>query len=190
MVNHMPLPPARFFDILICYYMVNVGDATSRLRYNIYITFMQVLMDRIGQRAVVSHPSPPPFDIAPFSRAELQFLRFLIPWISTSGDMPSAKGAWFDTDIGCLPGIRENVIGGIIQLVNSPDTDTVLRIFLSGVAGYGKSAIFHSQSHDSTDWDDLGRHITSTALTVIPATFLVLSHWTWQILITNGRNLL
>ena len=80
------------------------------------------------------------------------------------GDMPYAKGACFDLDKGCLPGTHENIIEEIAQWVNSPNADTMPQIFfLGGVAGYRKS---HTQWHDnSTHWDNLGRHIASTAQT-------------------------
>jgi hypothetical protein len=64
---------------------------------------------------------------------------------SDLSDMPYARGARFDPDKGCLPGTRGKIIGEIIQWVNSPNADSVPRIFfLSGVAGYGKSAIAHA----------------------------------------------
>jgi hypothetical protein len=59
--------------------------------------------------------------------------------------------------IGCLPGTRETIIAEIIQWVNSPNADTVPRIFfLSGVAGYGKSAaaIAHAVARQ---FEQLGR---------------------------------
>jgi hypothetical protein len=56
---------------------------------------------------------------------------------------------------GCLPGTRETIIAEIIQWVNSPNADTVPRIFfLSGVAGYGKSAIAHAVARQ---FEQLGR---------------------------------
>src|ERR1700729_4015405 len=66
-----------------------------------------------------------------------------------------AKGARFDPDKGCLPGTRESIIEEITEWVNSPNTDTVPRIFiLSGVAGFGKSAIAHTVAQQ---FDQLGR---------------------------------
>jgi len=59
--------------------------------------------------------------------------------------MPYAEGARFVPEKGCLPGTREEIIGEIIEWINSPNGDTVSRIFfLSGVAGSGKSAIAHT----------------------------------------------
>jgi hypothetical protein len=63
---------------------------------------------------------------------------------SDLSDMPYARGARFDPDKGCLPGTREKIIGEIIQWVNSPNAEIVPIFFLSGVAGYGKSAIAHA----------------------------------------------
>src|SRR6202044_891345 len=69
--------------------------------------------------------------------------------------MPYAKGARFDPDKGCLPGTREQIIGEIVQWVNRANSDTVARIFfLSGVAGYGKSAVAHAVARQ---FDNLGR---------------------------------
>ena len=42
--SHTPLPPAMFFDILICS-MVNVGDVTSRLRYVYYIYYVYAVFN-------------------------------------------------------------------------------------------------------------------------------------------------
>ena len=70
-------------------------------------------------------------------------------------DLPYAKGARFDPDKGCLPGTRENMIGEIVQWVNSPNANTAPRIFfLSAVAGYGKSAVAHAVARQ---FDNLGR---------------------------------
>src|ERR1700734_2354947 len=69
--------------------------------------------------------------------------------------MPYARGARFDPNKGCLPGTREKIIGEIIQWVNSPNADIIPRIFfLSGVAGYGKSAIAHTVARQ---FDGIGR---------------------------------
>ncbi|KIM79211.1 hypothetical protein PILCRDRAFT_74639, partial [Piloderma croceum F 1598] len=70
-------------------------------------------------------------------------------------DMPYANGARFDPDRGCLPGTRGKIIEEISQWINNSDSDAVPRIFfLSGVAGYGKSAIAHAVARQ---FDGIGR---------------------------------
>jgi hypothetical protein len=71
--------------------------------------------------------------------------------------MPYGEGARYDLDKGCMPGTRQDIIEEISQWINSPNTDedTVPRIFfLTGVAGYGKSAIAHAVARR---FDQLGR---------------------------------
>jgi NACHT domain len=71
------------------------------------------------------------------------------------GRMPHTNGARFDSAKVCLLGTRESIIREITQWVNTPgtdanssDTDVVPSVFfLSGVAGYGKSAIAHTIAH-------------------------------------------
>jgi AAA ATPase domain len=59
--------------------------------------------------------------------------------------MHYAEGARFYPEKGCLPGTRKEIIDEITQWINSPNGDTVSRIFfLSGMAGSGKSAIAHT----------------------------------------------
>jgi hypothetical protein len=62
----------------------------------------------------------------------------------TLGDLPYAKGAWYDATKGCLPGTRREIIEEIVDWVNN-DAEDIPRVFLlSGMAGLGKSAIAHS----------------------------------------------
>lgn len=64
------------------------------------------------------------------------------------GGMPHTDGARFDPDKVCLLGTRKSIIREITQWINSPGTDAVPSVFfLSGVAGYGKSAIAHTIAH-------------------------------------------
>jgi hypothetical protein len=61
------------------------------------------------------------------------------------GNMPYAKGAWFDPDKRCLPGTHEHIIEEISQWINSSNEAVAHRVFfLTGVAGSGKSMIAHT----------------------------------------------
>jgi hypothetical protein len=65
----------------------------------------------------------------------------------TLGDMPYAEGARYNSEKGCLPGTRREIIEEIVDWVNN-DAEDVPRVFLlSGMAGLGKSAIAHSLAH-------------------------------------------
>ena len=69
--------------------------------------------------------------------------------------MPYAEGARFDPDKGCMSTTRKEIIGEISEWVNSPNADKAPCIFfLSGVAGFGKSAIAHAVARQ---FDQLGR---------------------------------
>jgi hypothetical protein len=63
------------------------------------------------------------------------------------GDMPYAKGARYDSNKGCLPGTRREIIEEIVDWVNNDAEDVPRVLLLSGMAGLGKSAIAHSLAH-------------------------------------------
>ena len=70
-------------------------------------------------------------------------------------EIPYAEGARFDTEKRCLPGTRQEIIEEIIEWVNRPNDIAEARVlFLSGVAGSGKSAIAHTVA---LYFDQLGR---------------------------------
>ena len=69
-------------------------------------------------------------------------------------DMPYAEGARFDSEKGCLPGTREEVIDEITNWVNSDGDHVPCVFFLSGLAGSGKSAIAHTVA---SRFHELGR---------------------------------
>jgi hypothetical protein len=62
----------------------------------------------------------------------------------TLDDMPYAEGARFNVTKGCLPGTRREIIEEIMAWVNDDAEDVSRVFFLSGMAGFGKSAIAHS----------------------------------------------
>ena len=79
-------------------------------------------------------------------------------WAAEDVDLngiPYAGGARFDSDKGCLPGTREQILEEITQWINSPNDDGMPRMyFLTGTAGSGKSAIAHTIA---MRFDQLGR---------------------------------
>ena len=56
-----------------------------------------------------------------------------------------AKGARFDPDKKCFPGTRGSILDELISWIDSPDGDETPRVlFLTAMAGFGKSAIAHT----------------------------------------------
>ncbi|KAH7916685.1 hypothetical protein BJ138DRAFT_995157 [Hygrophoropsis aurantiaca] len=62
-------------------------------------------------------------------------------------NMPYAKGAKYQTEKQCLPGTRTEIIDEICNWVNQQGDQVPNVMFLSGVAGSGKSAIAHTVAH-------------------------------------------
>jgi len=59
-----------------------------------------------------------------------------------------AKGARFDPDKKCLPGTRGSILDELISWIDSPDGDETPQVlFLTAMAGFGKSAIAHTIAH-------------------------------------------
>lgn len=59
-------------------------------------------------------------------------------------DMEYARGAGLNSDKGCMPGTRTEIIEEVLEWIHSPE-DADRRIFLlTGVAGSGKSSIAHT----------------------------------------------
>ncbi|KAH7907352.1 hypothetical protein BJ138DRAFT_1014627, partial [Hygrophoropsis aurantiaca] len=71
-------------------------------------------------------------------------------------DMPYAHGAKYQREKMCLPGTRKDMIDEICAWINDQGDDVPRAIFLTGVAGSGKSAIAHTVSHIFDNLQRLG----------------------------------
>lgn len=67
-----------------------------------------------------------------------------------------AKGAGMDTTKACLDGTRGEILQEIIEWVDNPDANAPNILWLSGVAGTGKSAIAHTVARWMKDCGSLG----------------------------------
>ncbi|KIL61834.1 hypothetical protein M378DRAFT_82103, partial [Amanita muscaria Koide BX008] len=67
-----------------------------------------------------------------------------------------AKGAGMDTTKACLDGTRGEILKEIIEWVDNPDANAPSILWLSGVAGTGKSAIAHTVARWMKDCGSLG----------------------------------
>ena len=68
-----------------------------------------------------------------------------------------AKGVRYDPDKKCLSGTRRSILDELISWVDSPDSDETPRVlFLTAMAGFGKSAIAHTIAHHFDELHHLG----------------------------------